>query len=202
MAALRLGVLGGTFDPPHYGHLLLAEQAREQLGLQRVLFVPAGDPWRKAGTVVSQAEHRLAMLRLAIENNESFAVDAREIGYPGPSYTIDTLTGLREEFPSDEIVFLLGADALADLPNWHDALRIVELAPLGATARGGKRPDDDALEALLQGLSKRVTWFDMPRIDIRATDLRRRMSEDRSVRYFVPPTVEGYALRHRLYSPG
>src|ERR1700694_6336617 len=101
MAALGHGVLGGTFDPPHSCPLLLAEQPREQLGLQRVLFVPAGDPWRKAGTVVSQAEHRLAMLRLAIENNESFAVDAREIGYPGPSYTIDTLTGLGEEIASD-----------------------------------------------------------------------------------------------------
>jgi nicotinate-nucleotide adenylyltransferase len=202
MAALRLGVLGGTFDPPHYGHLLLAEQAREQLGLERVLWVPAGDPWRKAGTVVSTDEHRVAMVSEAIEDNEAFEVDTREIERAGPSYTVDTLASLKEEFPTGELVFLLGADALADLPHWHDAPQVIRLALLGATARGGGSEQGVAeLEALLPQLSKRVVWFQMPRLDISATGLRERAAEGRSLRYFVPPAVEAYIGRNNLYSP-
>jgi len=200
MAAVRLGVLGGTFDPPHYGHLLLAEQARELLGLERVLWVPAGDPWRKAGTVVSSAEHRVAMVGKAIEDNEAFEVDAREIERPGPSYIIDTLASVKEELPELEVVFLLGTDALIDLPNWRDAPRVVQLALLGAAARGGDRLDVAALDALLPGLSRRVVWFQMPRLDISASDLRERAAEGRSLRYFVPPAVEDYIVRHKLYS--
>jgi len=200
MAAVRLGVLGGTFDPPHYGHLLLAEQARELLGLERVLWVPAGDPWRKAETVISAGEHRVAMVSKAIEDNEAFEVDAREIERPGPSYTIDTLASVKEELPELEVVFLLGTDALIDLPNWRDAPRVVQLALLGAAARGGDRLDVAALDALLPGLSRRVVWFQMPRLDISASDLRERAAEGRSLRYFVPPAVEDYIVRHKLYS--
>ncbi len=201
MATVRLGVLGGTFDPPHYAHLLLAEQAREQLGLERVLWIPAGDPWRKASTVVSPGEHRLAMLRLASEGNGTFQIGTSELERKGPSYTVETLAALREEFPSYELVFLTGADALTDLPNWHDASLLIRLALLGATARGSDRPDEAALDAVLPGLSQRVVWFEMPRIDISATDLRSRAAEGRSLRYLVPPAVEAYIARHKLYSP-
>lgn len=201
MAAVRLGVLGGTFDPPHYGHLLLAEQAREQLGLERVLWVPAGDPWRKAGAVVSAGEHRIAMVSKAIESNEAFEVDAREIERPGPSYTGDTLAALKEELPEAELVFLLGTDALIDLPRWRDAPRVIQLALLGAAARAGERLDAVSLDALLLGLSRRVVWFHMPRLDISASDLRERAAEGRSLRYFVPPAVEDYIVRHKLYRP-
>jgi len=199
MAALRIGVLGGTFDPAHYGHLVLAEQAREQLALQRVVWVPAGDPWRKAGTAITAAEHRLAMLRLAIEGNEAFEVSTAEIERPGPSYTVETLTALHEDAPLHELVFLLGADALSDLPHWHEAPRIPQLALLGATARGGEITTKAALDALLPGLGERVVWFEMPRIDISATDVRRRASEGRSTRYLVPPAVESYIREHKLY---
>ena len=115
--------------------------------------------------------------------------------------TLDTLAALHEASPSHELVFLLGADALADLPNWHEAARISRLVLLGATTRGGERPADSALDALLPGLSARVAWFQMPRIDISATDLRRRASEGRSLRYLVPPAVEAYIEQHQLYRP-
>ena len=200
MAALRIGVLGGTFDPPHYGHLALAQHARDQLGLERVLWVPAGDPWRKAEAAVSPSEHRLAMAHLAIAGNEAFQVDAREAGRPGPSYTVETLAELQAESPSDELVFLLGADALMDLPNWHDAARLIQLALLGAVARSGVRPAAATLDALLPGLSARVGWFEMPRMDISASDLRRRAAAGRSLRDLVPPAVEDYIVGHRLYS--
>ena len=199
MAALRLGVLGGTFDPPHYGHLMLAEHAREQLGLEQVLWVPAGDPWRKAGGAVTSGEHRLAMLRLAVAGNNAFEISTAELDRPGPSYTVETLAELREQLPAHELVFLLGADALQDLPDWHDAPRILELALLGATARGGERPSDAALDALLPGLSGRVVWFEMPRVDISATDIRRRAAEGQSLRDLVPPAVEAYIRQHKLY---
>ncbi len=200
MAALKIGVFGGTFDPPHYGHLLLAEQAREQLGLERVLWVPAGDPWRKAGAPVSPASHRLAMLRLAVEGNDSFEIDTSELERPGPSYTVDTLTLLQTKNPAPELFFLLGADALADLSNWHDPARLAEVARLGTAARGGKRIPDAVLETLLPGLSSHIEWFNMPRLDISATDVRARSEQGQSLRYFVPPAVETYCARHNLYS--
>jgi nicotinate-nucleotide adenylyltransferase len=199
MATLRLGVFGGTFDPPHYGHLLLAEQARERLGLERVLWVPAGDPWRKAGTTITPAEHRLAMLRLALEGNDAFEISTIELDRAGPSYTVDTLATLHDEFPAHELIVLLGADALQDVPNWHEAPRLIGLALLGATARAGSQPSDAELEALLPGLSRRVVWFEMPRCDISATDLRERAAAGRSLRDLVPPAVEAYIHQHKLY---
>jgi nicotinate-nucleotide adenylyltransferase len=192
-------MLGGTFDPPHYGHLLLGEQAREGLGLERVLWVPAGDPWRKAGTPITPAEHRLAMLRLALDGNDASEISTIELDGPGPSYTVETLATLHDEFPAHELIFLLGADALQDVPNWHEAPRLIELALLGATARAGSRPSDAELEALLPGLGRRVVWFEMPRCDISATDLRERAAAGRSLHYLVPPAVEAYIQQHKLY---
>jgi nicotinate-nucleotide adenylyltransferase len=193
-------VLGGTFDPVHLGHLVLAEQAREQLGLDTVLWVPAGDPWRKEGAAVSSAAHRLAMVRLAIDGNDAFAVTDAEIERGGPSYTAETLRGLRGERPETELVFLLGLDALSDLPHWREPAAIIELAGLGVARRGEEAaPDGAALERLLPGLSRQVRWIEMPRLDISATDLRRRAAEGRSLRYLVPPAVEAYIIRHKLY---
>ncbi len=199
MADLRLGVLGGTFDPPHYGHLALAGHAREQLGLERVLWVPAGDPWRKPGTAVTPGEHRLAMLRLALAGNDAFEISTLEVDRPGPSYTVETLAALHRERPEHELFFLLGADALRDLPAWHEAPRILELAFLGATAREGARPSEAELEALMSGLSTRVVWFEMPRLDISASDIRRRAARGESLRSLVPPAVEAYIQQHKLY---
>ena len=195
------GILGGTFDPVHTGHLILAEQARDQLGLERVLWLPAANPWRKAGEAVTPVEQRLAMVRLATADNDAFEVNTSELERAGPTYTGETLSGLRETL-GGELVFLLGLDALFDLPNWHRPAELIELAELGVADRGASRPGPEALDRLLPGLSARVRWIEMPRIDISGTELRRRAAEGRSLRYLVPPGVEAYIAEHRLYATG
>jgi nicotinate-nucleotide adenylyltransferase len=199
MAAVKVGVLGGTFDPPHVGHLVLAEEARVRLGLTRVVWVPAGDPWRKSGAAVSTPEHRLAMVRLAVAGNPAFETSTLETDRSGPSFTVDTLAALHDAEPASELYFIVGADALEDLPNWREPARVIELATLAVAARGGAKPQAADLDARLPGLGKRVVWVEMPRIDIQATELRERVASGLSVRYFVPEPVETYIGTHRLY---
>jgi nicotinate-nucleotide adenylyltransferase len=199
---LRLGVLGGTFDPPHIGHLILAEEARLALGLERVLFVPAGQPWRKAGHELSPREHRLAMVRLAVGGNPHFAVSSLEIEREGPSYTAETLAALRDELAADsEVFFVLGQDSLADLPNWWQPQSIMSLARLAVAARSAwEQAQADALEREVPGISQRLVWLDMPRIDISSTAVRERVRRGLSIRYWVPPAVEEYIREHGLYA--
>src|SRR5829696_567148 len=133
----RVGVYGGTFDPPHLGHLILAEEARWGLGLDRLLLVPAAQPWRKAARVVSSAEHRLAMVRLAVADDPYFGVSTVEIERGGPTYTVETLEALQRELgPGAQLIFILGEDALLDLPNWRDPAGILRRAMLGVAERG------------------------------------------------------------------
>jgi len=195
---LRLGVLGGTFDPVHVGHLLLAEEASEQLGLERVLFVPAGQPWRKAGRRISKAEHRLAMLRLAAEDNPEFEVSDLEVARPGPSYTGETLASIRVEHKDAEIFFIMGEDALADLPNWRDPDRILELAMLAVARRPGSTIGEGCPE-LVAIAPGRVVWLSMPTVGISASDIRERVQKGLSVRYRVPAAVDAYIREHKLY---
>jgi nicotinate-nucleotide adenylyltransferase len=190
---LRLGVLGGTFDPVHVGHLILAETARDEKSLDRVLFIPAGQPWRKSGRSIAPAEHRLAMLRLAIEGNGSFDVSSVEVDRGGPSYTADTLKELGGLFPGADFFFIMGEDALADLPNWRRPERIAELATLLVAGRGG------AEAVTPPGLDARIEWLHMPVVQISATDIRERVRTGRSIRYLVPTMVEAYIQKHGLY---
>jgi nicotinate-nucleotide adenylyltransferase len=201
---LKLGVLGGTFDPPHIGHLILAEEARLALGLGQVVFVPAGAPWRKAGQELSPREDRLAMVQLAVGANPYFAVSGLEIEREGPSYAAETLAALREQLAADsEMFFILGQDSLADLPNWWQPQRIISLARLAVAARTAWEPDQaDALETELPGISQRLVWLDMPRIDISSTAVRERVRRRLSFRYWVPPAVEEYIRQHGLYVGG
>lgn len=194
---MRLGVLGGTFDPVHVGHLILAETAREQLALGRVVFVPAGVPWRKAVVSITEPEHRLAMLRLAIAGNPAFAVSDVEVTRVGPSYTAETLKALAKEHTGAELFFLLGEDALADLPNWYQPRRILQLATLAVARRPGG-PAEAGDEAP-RGLSAGLVRLEMPRIDISASALRARVRDGLSVRYLVPEAVEAYIREHGLY---
>ncbi|MGH2609578.1 MAG: nicotinate-nucleotide adenylyltransferase [Tepidiformaceae bacterium] len=188
MAREPLILLGGTFDPPHVGHLVLAEFAWQEFG-GRVLFMPAGDPWRKAGTPVTAAEHRLAMTELATDLNAHFAVDAREIRRDGPTYTVDTLEALCAE-GHDRVILLLGADALRDLPNWREAGRIRELATVAVAARDGEEvPREPGIVALR-----------MPGIEVSSTAIRERVAAGKTIRYLVPDPVRDYIAHHRLYS--
>ena len=196
MAGLRFGVLGGTFDPVHRGHLALARAARDELALDEVLFVPAGQPWRKAGRIVAPASHRLAMLRLALEGEAEFWVETLELGRPGPSYTADTLEALRAARPDDELFLILGEDALADLPNWVRPGRILELATLAVASRAGVARG--AAEPL-RGLSERTVWLAMPLVPVSATEIRERVRRGLPVDELVPPAVAAYIREQGLY---
>lgn len=200
---MRLGVLGGTFDPIHLGHLVLAEEGQRRLRLERVVFIPAGEPWRKAGQPITPAGHRLAMVRLAVAGNPLFEVSAVEVERAGPSYTADTLEQLRAERGADaEVYLLMGEDALEDLPHWKDPQRIVAQAWLAVVPRvSGGELDVNKLEATVPGIGRKLVAFEMPRLDISGTELRRRAAAGESLRYLVPAPVEEYIRRHRLYVP-
>jgi nicotinate-nucleotide adenylyltransferase len=193
---MRVGVLGGTFDPVHRGHLALAGAARDELGLGEVLFVPAGQPWRKAGRIVAPAGDRLAMLRLALEGEAVFRVETLEVDRHGPSYTADTLEALRAARPEDELFFIVGEDALADLPNWVRPERILELATLAVARRAGVRPM--AGEGL-PGLRERAVWLKMPLVRVSATEIRERVRRGEPIDGMVPPAVAAYIREQGLY---
>jgi nicotinate-nucleotide adenylyltransferase len=188
MAKEPLILLGGTFDPPHIGHLVLAELAWQEFG-GRVLFLPAGDPWRKAGTPVTGAEHRLAMTELATDPNPHFAVDAREVRREGPTYTVETLEELCSE-GHDRLLLVLGSDALRDMEHWKEPQRIRELATLVVATR----PGDDGPEAA------GVTPMQMPAIDVSSTAIRERVAAGKTIRYLVPDAVRDYIAHHQLYA--
>jgi nicotinate-nucleotide adenylyltransferase len=194
----RIGVLGGTFDPIHHGHLALAEEARVALRLDTVLLVPAGQQPLKHGAHVASPHQRLEMAGLACENNPALAVSPVEVERPGPSYTVTTLEHLQAE-TGGELHFILGADALADLHRWREADRVVELARLIAVGRPGYVADLAALEARLPGVVGRVTLLEGPRLDISSSELRRRIAGGRPVRYLLPDAVIAYIEEHRLY---
>ena len=208
---MRVGVLGGTFDPVHTGHLILAEHAAEGLGLDMVLFIPAGDPWRKEHKP-APAQPRLAMLKLAVEGNDRFGISDIELRRAGPTYTADTLETLAAERLDDEFWFIVGADALADLPNWHEPERILrhatlavaprpdELPPAASIAASGRTLGGAGVTATLPGIEDRIARFPMPRIDISSTDIRARIAEGGGIRYLVPDAVRAYITHHRLYS--
>lgn len=188
-------MLGGTFDPIHLGHLILAESARQQLRLDRVRFIPAGDPWRKAGREISPAHHRLEMTRLATSDNDAFEVDDCEVVREGPSYTAVTLTEIRSALaPSDELFFLAGEDALADLPHWREPQIIFEAAFIVVAPREGAGADPGIVPP------GRLLRIDMPYIGISATRLREMSRNGVGLRYLVPAAVERYINEHRLYS--
>ena len=192
---MRIGVLGGTFDPPHIAHLILAEQAREQVALDEVWFIPAGDPWRKASRDVTPAAHRIAMTRLVVEGVPGFLVDDCEVKRDGPTYTVDTLRELRERIhEDDELFLLLGEDALADIPNWRDPERLADHAYIVVAPReGAEGPSTLPFDPL------RVLRIEMPYVAVSSTDLRARARLGRSLRFFVPEAVAAYIEKNELY---
>ena len=193
---MRLGLLGGSFDPVHYGHLILAECCREQCRLDAVWFVPAAVPPHKQNQTLSAAADRIEMLKLAIGGHEAFHVYSGEIDRGGVSYTVETLQQLHDEQPDRELFFLMGADSLADLPNWREPDRICALAiPVVVRRAGAPEPDDSVLSRLMppQRLAiARQHRVEMPTIDLSSSDLRRRVAAGQSIRYRTPRAVEKY----------
>jgi nicotinate-nucleotide adenylyltransferase len=185
-----IGLFGGSFDPVHHGHLIVAQVAAEKLKLSSLRFVPAREQPFKAGQHRTSAEHRAAMLSLAIAGDPLFSVDPSELSRPGPSYTIDTLRAMHEREPTSEFVLLLGADAAADLPSWKEAERVSEFARIVVFGRGG------APVPTLPWISAAV---EVPAIGISATEIRRRVRLGQPIRYWVPHTVAEYIAAHQLY---
>jgi len=207
---MRIGVFGGSFDPVHLGHLIVAECCREQARLDRVLFVPAAQPPHKRTRSLAPAADRLEMLRLATGGHDAFAVSTVELDRGGVSYTADTLAGLAAAHPADELLLVLGPDALADLPTWHDPARILTLARPLAVERAGldevaRIVAAPALAALIDSARADAVVRDrvrVPAIGIRASDIRAAIGAGRSIRYRTPRAVEAYVAAHGLYRAG
>ncbi len=199
---MKIGVLGGTFDPVHAGHLSLAGEARAILDLDEVVFIPAGQPWLKEGMPVTAVEHRLQMVRLAIAGGPYFRLSTMEIERPGPSYTVDTIAELRAKLgPGAEIFFIMSWDSLAGFPQWREPGRVITMCSLVVAPRPGcQRPDPIALEKDVPGISRRVIMMDRPEIDISASEIRERLARGLSIRHLVPEAVEGYIKQHKLYT--
>ncbi len=200
---MRLGLLGGSFDPVHYGHLLLAECCREQCGLDEVWFVPAATPPHKQGRPLTLAAERIEMLELAIGGQATFRVCREEVDRGGVSYTVDTLARLAQEEPSRQLFFLLGADSLDDLPQWREPARICQLATLVVVGRPGTpQPNYTVLAPLVSAprLEEiRRHQVEMPPMGLSSSDIRQRVATGQSIRYRTPRAVEAYIESHNLY---
>jgi nicotinate-nucleotide adenylyltransferase len=224
----RIGLFGGTFDPPHLGHLAIAERARECLRLDQVIFMPSGTPPHKRGAEISRAAARVAMTRLAVRDHPAFTLDTLETRRRGASYTVDTLRTLRAQHPRARLYLVIGEDSLEEFHTWHEPESILALATLvvaprpeegrargrlsGGASVASKRAGSRRLErgaarrvgrglgaARFPGLRRRVVWLDGPRLELSSSQIRARVRAGRSVRYLVPERVAGYLARHRLY---
>lgn len=198
---MKVGVLGGTFDPIHIGHLIAAEAARCELSLDTILFTPAGQPPHKNPNAVTSAFHRVRMLEMAIESNPFFQLSRVDLERPGRSYTVDTLRLLREELgPATEIFFIIGMDSLVELGSWRDPSGVLAQCRLAVLNRP-PFPEVDllAMERELPGISERVDMVRMPGIYVASSDLQERVARGLSIRYQVPEPVERYILEHGLY---
>jgi len=196
---VNIGVLGGTFDPIHIGHLVVAEEARIKLGLSEVLFVPAGQPWLKQDRDITPAVHRVEMVHRAIADNPYFKLSTLEVDHPGPSYSVDTLTLLQDQLSGEaSLFFILGRDTLAELPLWKEPRKVVQLCRLVVPPRLGSR-DLRHLEKAIPGLLERVIQLDMPVIGISSSEIRQRLAQGLPIRYLVPRGVENYITEQRIY---
>jgi nicotinate-nucleotide adenylyltransferase len=194
----RLGIFGGTFDPPHIGHLILAEYAREALGAAQILFVPAADPPHKEGTRTDIA-HRLAMLERSIADNPTFAVSRVDVERPGPHYTIDTIRIVQTQYPGSELYFMIGADSLRDLTTWHQPEGLIRLCKLAVLPRPGVQVTADMHEASLPGLAEQVVMLDTPMVDVSSTGVAARLRAGKTVRYLLPQPALDYVRANGLY---
>jgi len=199
----RIGIFGGTFDPIHIGHLLLAEMAREALELSQVRFVVAATAPHKQSQHTTDGKKRLEMVQLAIGGNVHFVADSRELDRGGTSYTVDTLSQLQQEFPQADLVFLMGQDSLAELHTWRQPQRICELAFVAVLARGGRpQPDLQLLKEYLPAAQQAELashLVPMPQIEMSSSDIRQRIAQGRSVRYQLHPAVAAYIEAQQLY---
>jgi nicotinate-nucleotide adenylyltransferase len=196
----RIGVLGGTFDPVHNGHLHIANALRAALDLERVIWVPAGRPPHKTGQIVSKDRDRLAMLELAIAGSANDEISTIEVDRSGPSYTADTLEILAERFSPARLFFLMGEDSLRDLPTWHDPERLLRVAELAVAARPGVEADLESVARHVPAVQRRVHLVPTKEIELSSSEIRRRVRENEPIHGLVPWPVERYIREHGLYA--
>jgi nicotinate-nucleotide adenylyltransferase len=198
---MKIGILGGTFDPIHNGHLAIAEEAKSYLNLNEVIFLPAGQPWMKADKSISPAHHRVAMIRLALQARPSFKLSIMEVECEGPSYSVDTIARLKAQAAgASDLYFIIGWDNLSKLPLWKEPVRLIQMCFLAAVPRPGyDRPDMKKLETEIPGITQKVILMDKPRIDISATDIRNKIAQGVSIKGLVPEAVEKYIKEKGLY---
>lgn len=200
-SARRIGLIGGTFDPIHCGHLVMAEEARFQANLNQVLFVPAGQPPHKLGHSITPAEHRLRMVEIAIASNAAFGISRLDMDRPGPHYSVDLVRLFLEQAPPQvELFFVVGADSLEEMPSWKNPAGLLRLCRVLALSRPGHEPDIEYLARELPEVEQRVQVLKMPLIGVSGSDLRERVRQGRSIRYLVPEGVREYIYNHKLYA--
>ena len=203
-ATQRVGIMGGTFDPIHIGHLAIAESARESLGLARVLFLPAGVPPHKPDSVAAPAADRVAMVGLAIAGNPAFELSRIDVDRAGPSYTADSVrlvaAAERAEDREPDLVLVMSAETFSELPGWHEPARLLEVARVAVVPRDGhEAPSPAWIEASFPGQADRILVLDGPRLGVSSTAIRERVAAGRSIRYLVPEAVLRYIADHDLY---
>lgn len=196
---MKLGIFGGTFNPPHIGHLILAETAADALGLETVYFVPAADPPHKVGVARATVEHRLQMVAVAIQNNPRFQLSRMDIDRPGPHYTVEMVGLFQAQYPQAELYFLMGGDSLRDLLTWHQPAVLLERCSLVVLSRPVVAPDMDLLYAELPLLREKLIFMSSPEVDISSSNIVTRLKNGQSVRYRLPEEVREYIVEHGLY---
>ena len=197
---MKVGLFGGTFDPIHNGHIMVAETVLRKVDLAKVIFIPAGIPWLKEGRKITSATHRLNMVELAISGKSYFELSKIEIERPGATYTVDTLIDFINETNNTELYVIIGLDSLADFPRWKDPQRLLSLCYLVVVPRPGyPLPDIQAMENEMPGLKTRLILLNAPEIDISSSEVRRRIEEGRSFKHLVPKSVAEYIQENGLY---
>jgi nicotinate-nucleotide adenylyltransferase len=200
--SMFIGIFGGTFDPPHIGHMILAAEALDQLGLDRLLWVLTPDPPHKQGQAITPLPLRLEMLELALAGNPEFELSQVDIQRPPPHYAVDTVQIIHSQLPGSRLAYLIGGDSLHDLPTWHapaDFLAACDI--LGVMRRPGDQIDLSTLEFDLPGLTEKIRFIEAPLLEISASEIRRRVSEGRPYRYYVPAPVFEYIQENHLFQP-
>ncbi|MFW5714250.1 MAG: nicotinate-nucleotide adenylyltransferase [Brevefilum sp.] len=200
MEKKRLGIFGGTFDPPHVGHLILAAEARDQLELDCTVWVLTPDPPHKRGKNISPLPQRLRMVELAVEEDAGFRLSHVDIERPGPHYSVDTVKILKDKYPDQALIYLMGGDSLQDLPNWHrshDFLRLLD--GIGVMRRPGDDFDLTELKQALPELNEKLNFVTAPLLEISAQQIRRRAREHRAYRYYLLPSIYQYIRREKIY---
>lgn len=196
----RIGIFGGTFNPPHIGHLILAETAADNLELDCVYFVPAAEPPHKVGMPRAPVEDRVKMVEASIAGNQRFQLSRKDVDRPGPHYAVDMLQLFHNEYPEAALFFLMGSDSLRDLLAWHRPERIIEMSQLVVMQRPAIYPDLASLTKELPALLSRLHFLNAPEIEVSSTQIVHLLKEKRSVRYRVVPDVLNYLMEHELYT--